>query len=44
VAGVKDAVDKGGKPKYQAMQASSSEVMANIVAELQTLRKRVAEL
>lgn len=31
-------------PKYQSMQASSSEVMANIIAELQSLRSRVAGL
>jgi len=31
-------------PKYQAMQASSAEVIANLVAELQSLRKRVAQL
>lgn len=31
-------------PKYQSMQASSSEVMANIIAELQSLRTRVAHL
>jgi hypothetical protein len=31
-------------PLYQGMQASSSEVMANIVAELQLLRNRVAAL
>ena len=29
-------------PLYQGMQASSSEVIANLVAELQSLRKRVA--
>jgi hypothetical protein len=44
VSGEKDAVDKKGNPEYQGMQASSSEVMANIIAELQSLRKRVAEL
>lgn len=44
VSGEKDAVDKNGNPEYQGMQASSSEVMANIIAELQSLRKRVAEL
>ena len=44
VSGEKDAVDKDGKPMYQSMQASSSEVMANIVAELQTLRARVATI
>ena len=31
-------------PKYQSMQASSSEVIANLVAELQSLRLRVAAL
>ncbi len=31
-------------PKYQSMQASNSEVMANIIAELQSLRSRVAGL
>ncbi len=44
VTGEKDAVGEDGKPIYQAMQASSPEVMANIIAELQSLRKRVAEL
>jgi hypothetical protein len=44
VSGEKDAVDKNGNPEYQGMQASSSEVMANIIAELQSLRRRVAEL
>jgi hypothetical protein len=41
VIGEKDAVDEDGKPVYQSMQASSSEVMANIVAELQSLRLRL---
>jgi len=31
-------------PLYQGMQASSSEVIANLVAEIQLLRKRVAAL
>lgn len=44
VTGEKDAVDEDGKPIYQAMQASSPEVMANIIAELQSLRARVAAL
>ena len=44
VAGTKDAVDADGRPEYQAMQASSPEVMANIAAELQSLRLRVAAL
>jgi hypothetical protein len=44
VNGEKDAVDAEGKPVYQAMQASSAEVIANLVAELQSLRQRVAAL
>jgi hypothetical protein len=42
VSGTKDAVDVDGKPMYQAMQASSSEVIADLVAEIQSLRKRLA--
>lgn len=44
VAGAKDAIDAEGKPVYQAIDSSSPEVMANIVAELQDLRRRVAAL
>jgi hypothetical protein len=44
VSGEKDAVDSDGKPVYQAMQASSAEVIANLVAELQSLRQRLAAL
>jgi hypothetical protein len=44
VSGEKDAIDKDGNPKYQSMQASSSEVMADLIAEIQSLRKRVAQL
>jgi len=44
VNGEKDAVEEDGKPKYQSMQASSAEVIANLVAELQSLRQRVAAL
>lgn len=44
VSGTKDAVDGEGKPIYQAMDSSSPEVIANIVAELQDLRRRVALL
>ena len=44
VSGEKDAVDADGKPVYQAMQAATSEVIANLVAELQSLRQRVAAL
>ena len=42
VTGSKDAVDAEGKPVYQAMQAGSSEVIADLVAEIQSLRKRLA--
>jgi len=42
VSGTKDAVDANGKPVYQGMQASSSEVIADLVAEIQSLRKRLA--
>jgi hypothetical protein len=42
VSGTKDAVDAEGKPMYQAMQASTSEVIADLVAEIQDLRKRLA--
>ena len=44
VSGEKDAMDEDGNPKYQGMQASSSEVMADLIAEIQSLRKRVALL
>ena len=42
VTGAKDAVDDEGKPVYQGMQAGSSEVIADLVAEIQSLRKRLA--
>jgi hypothetical protein len=44
VSGAKDAIDKEGNPKYQSMQAATSEVMADLIAEIQSLRKRVAQL
>ncbi len=44
VTGQKDAIDAGGNPVYQNMQASTSEVIADLVAELQSLRARVAQL
>jgi hypothetical protein len=44
VSGEKDAVDDEGKPVYQAMQAATSEVMADLIAEIQSLRKRVEQL
>jgi Chaperone of endosialidase len=44
VTGTKDAIDENGNPEYQTMQASSSEVIADLVAEIQSLRKRVQQL
>jgi hypothetical protein len=44
VTGSKDAVDAEGKPVYQAMQAGSSEVIADLVAEIKSLRQRLAVL
>lgn len=44
VHGEKDAVDEEGNPVYQAMEYGSAEFIANIIAELQDLRKRVKEL
>lgn len=44
VMGCKDEVNDEGNPRYQTMQASSSEVIAYLVAELQSLRKRIAVL
>jgi len=43
VSGSKDAVDANGNPVYQTMQASTSEVIADLVAEIQSLRKRLAD-
>jgi hypothetical protein len=43
VTGDKDAVDADGNPKYQSMQAATSEVIADLVAEIQSLRKRLAD-
>jgi hypothetical protein len=42
--GAKDAVDTEGKPVYQSIQPSSSEVMANLVAHIQDLETRLAAL
>jgi len=44
VTGSKDAVDAEGKPVYQQMQPSTPEVIADLVAEIQSLRARVAAL
>jgi hypothetical protein len=44
VSGEKDAMDENGNPVYQAMQASTPEVIADLIAEIQSLRKRIATL
>jgi len=44
VVGAKDAVDDDGQPVHQVMEYGNAEFMANIVAELQSLRARVAAL
>ena len=44
VHGAKDAVDNEGNPVMQSMEYGSAEFIANIVAELQSLRARVAQL
>jgi hypothetical protein len=36
-------MDKDGNPVYQQMQASTAEVIADLVAEIQSLRKRLAD-
>lgn len=42
VSGEKDAVNEDGEPVYQSMESSSPDVMANLIAEIQSLRKRLA--
>jgi hypothetical protein len=44
VNGEKDAIDSVGNPLYQSMQASSSEVIADLIAEIQSLRIRISQL
>lgn len=44
VTGAKDAVDEDGNPIYQTVYYGGPEFIVNIIAELQSLRKRVAEL
>jgi hypothetical protein len=44
VQGQPNEVDADGNPKYQTVDASTPEMIALMVAELQSLRKRVAEL
>jgi hypothetical protein len=44
VNGTKDAVDEDGNPVYQTMQASTAEVIADLVAEIKSLRVRLNAL
>jgi len=44
VTGTKDEIDAEGKPVIQQMDASTPEVIADLVAEIQSLRKRFATL
>jgi hypothetical protein len=44
VIGVKDAVDEDGNPIMQAMQASSAEVMANLIALVQEQQALITQL
>lgn len=44
VSGEKDAVGDNGNPVYQQVAYSSPEIIANIIAELKSLRARVAVL
>jgi hypothetical protein len=43
VTGTKDAVDADGNPEYQAVEYGSAEVIAMLVAEVKSLRKRLAD-
>jgi len=44
VTGEKDAVDAEGNPVYQQLSVSTPELIATLVAEVKSLRARVAEL
>ena len=44
VHGQANAVDAQGNPKYQMVDVSTPEMIALMVCELQSLRKRVAAL
>jgi len=44
VNGEKDAVDEQGNPKYQGMQAGSTEVIADLVAYIKELETRLSAL
>lgn len=42
VTGTKDAVDDEGRPVHQQMDYSSAEIIANLIAEVKSLRARLA--
>jgi hypothetical protein len=44
VTGTRDAQDEDGNPQYQSMEYGSAEFIANMIAELKSLRLRVAAL
>lgn len=44
VTGQKDEVDADGRPVYQTMQASTSQVIADIIAALQDINTRLANV
>lgn len=44
VTGAKDAVDEDGSPVYQLVEYGSAEVIAMLVAEVKSLRARIAAL
>jgi len=44
VIGEKDAVDADGNPKHQSMQASTAEVMADLVALVQEQQALITQL
>ena len=44
VTGKKDAVDADGKPIMQSMQASSAEVMANLISLVQEQQALITQL
>jgi hypothetical protein len=44
VTGNKDEINADGRPVYQGMQAGSAEVIADLVSEIQSLRKRLMAL
>ena len=44
VQGEKDTVDENGNPVYQSLAYASPEIITNLIAEIQSVRKRLAAL